>query len=94
MPLEVASKSKEVFAEAVKGAEGLVKLAVYNATPFVHRKLVMYPLNAAPKLGVVSFPIRNAFVVSLKFVEFVSVVPICVPFLNTRKFVPDLQIAK
>jgi len=30
----------------------------------------------------------------LKFVEFVRVVPICVPFLKIRRFVPLLQMAK
>jgi hypothetical protein len=76
------------------GALGLVKFAVYNAVPLTQWKFVMYPLKLAIADGDDSFAIARTLVVSLKFVEFVSVVPICVPFLKTRRFVPLLQMAK
>jgi hypothetical protein len=54
----------------------------------------MYPLKLAINDGEDSFAIARTLVVLLKFVEFVSVVPICVPFLKIRRLVPLLLIAK
>ena len=62
--------------------------------PLTQWKFVMYPLKLAISDGEDSFPIARTSLVLLKFVEFVRVVPICVPFLKIRRFVPLLQMAK
>ena len=76
------------------GALGLVKFAVYSAVPLTQWKFVMYPLKLAINDGEDSFAIARTLVVLLKFVEFVRVDPIWVPFLKTRRLVPLLQMAK
>ena len=66
--------------DANAGVEGILKLDVYNAVPFVHLKLLIYPLNAPFELGK-SFPIYNGPGVWLISADDVAVVPIDTPFM-------------
>ena len=58
---EFANNNNLVFAIAVNGTVGTVKLEVYNAVPFIHLKLLINPSNCAPKFVEVSLPIVNKF---------------------------------
>ena len=62
----LANSNNFVFASAVSGVDGFVKLAVYKAAPYVHLKFVIKPLKTLFDAGVDSVPMVNGFVVSLK----------------------------